>query len=720
MSNVQIDSIQTTKEIYPQRNTMLGKIGAWFCVWEIYPILGIAAFLRFYHITSTEFDEDQAMVFRMAHDAINHGLIPATSNIASIRIVNPPAVTYFLMIPAAFSANPLGGAIFVAFFNVIAVLLTYVFVRRYYGRIASIIASLLYATAAEPLHFSRFIWQQNLIAPFVVLFILVLFWGVVDRRKGWLFPALVLLGILVQLHETTIILSLLLLVALLLAPGTVRWRDLALGLACLLIIFSTYLLWEFSTKFADLTILLQVSTLPAHFDIQALSNYRLFLNPYDSIPTDTHTLEYMLLPFLKWLSPFMLILITCGFATIILGVILLPHSWKGGIEVDEGKRRFHRRLWRALQMLHIFWVELRATPQPCGYLLLLTWQIVPLLVLSRHSVPVFPYYLLMLMPGPFIMIGIFLATIIHWLRRQGKMWDILHYSVYAFASLVIVAQLAGSMAGLIDEASGNNLHGYSYNTLNSLENALKEADQLALLHNMNHVYITTDQFTQVSLSYLAEQMRTPTTLFNASRCLVLPDPSDGPAVLLVGPYDKLTGALLSQFAITTLVDQPKRLGSVPFQLYIVQPIAGPKTTPSNEAFVNNLQLIDKQAQQFRIDNSNWFATRWSYMYSAPPDYRTTYTYSMKALFNGNGNGGLSISSQCVSTSMRTGDQLVVAFQLPESVSVPASLNISATYYVTMPLDLSYGLFRLETIRDQSTQPLVLQTAGGKTSITLST
>ena len=70
--------------------------------------------------------------------------------------------------------------------------------------------------------------------------------------------------------------------------------------------------------------------------------------------------------------------------------------------------------------------------------------------------------------------------------------------------------------------------------------------------------------------------------------------------------------------------------------------------------------------------------------------------------------------------MRTGDQLVVAFQLPEGVSVPASLNISATYYVTMPLDLSYGPIHLENIRDQSTQPTTLQTTEGRTGITLST
>ena len=165
--------------------------------WELYPILLVAAFLRLYQLNITEFDEDQATVFRMARDAVMHGLLPATGNIASIRINNPPAVIYLLMVPAAFSSNPLWGALLVALLNIAAILLTYIFVRRYFGRLVAALAAAFYATASMPLHFSRFIWQQNMIAPFVVLFLFALFRGVVDRRKGWLFPALFLLGLLV-------------------------------------------------------------------------------------------------------------------------------------------------------------------------------------------------------------------------------------------------------------------------------------------------------------------------------------------------------------------------------------------------------------------------------------------------------------------------------------------------------------------------------------------
>src|SRR5260370_18200865 len=160
----------------------------------------------------------------------------------------------------------------------------------------------------------------------------------------------------------------------------------------------------------------------------------------------------------------------------------------------------------------------------------------------------------------------------------------------------------GRTATLGDQSNGNIKHGYAYNTLNSLQDALTEADQLALHRHLNHVYIATDLFTQVALRYLAEQMQTPATLFDASNCLVLPNPASGPAVLLVGPYDKLSGVLLGRFAVATLIDQPERLGGAPFHLYLLQPIPAPKQASSNEAFANNLQLLDNRPRQLSFDN----------------------------------------------------------------------------------------------------------------------
>src|SRR5947209_577326 len=253
---------------------------SWLRTWEIYPIILIAGFLRLYRLDTTAFSSDQSMLFRMAYDALHHGLIPATSNGSSIYTLHPPLTVYFLMLPALLSADPVWAAAMTALFNVVAVLLTYLFTRRYYGRFAATIAAALYATAQTTIIFSRFIWQPTLLAPFTILFLFALFRGVVERRKGWLFPALFLLGIMYQLHELTLLLTLPLLVALLLAPRTIRLRDLVLAFIFLLLIFAPYLVWEVNTKFADLHTALGLARAHVQLDTKALTFYQRFLNAY--------------------------------------------------------------------------------------------------------------------------------------------------------------------------------------------------------------------------------------------------------------------------------------------------------------------------------------------------------------------------------------------------------------------------------------------------------
>src|SRR3954449_10263711 len=112
--------------------------------WEIYLILLVTGFLHLYQLNTSEFDGDQAIIFGLARDTVHFGLLPIVSNQASIGTEHPPALIYLLMIPAVLSANPLWAVVTVGLFNMLAVLLTYFFTRRYYGGLAGIIAALLY------------------------------------------------------------------------------------------------------------------------------------------------------------------------------------------------------------------------------------------------------------------------------------------------------------------------------------------------------------------------------------------------------------------------------------------------------------------------------------------------------------------------------------------------------------------------------------------------
>jgi hypothetical protein len=274
-----------------------------------------------------------------------------------------------------------------------------------------------------------------------------------------------------------------------------------------------------------------------------------------------------------------------------------------------------------------------------------------------------------------------------------------------------------STAAVIDTSSGNfndrSFQPYLYhNDLRSLQHALSEADLLAQQRHLNKVYITTDYATQTALRYLAEQMHTPTILFDASNCLVLPNPADGPAILLVGPYDDLTKALLGQFATATLVHESTRLGGPPFQLYIVTTTPSPAS--SQNMFTDNLQMPGTSPQHLSDNGSSWLITRWTLLHSQQASYRTTYSYALTA----SSSSGQNTSSLCTFTGMRAGDQLLAAFKLSKGSSAPASVTIKAQSFTTMPNNPYYGPFHLETENNQSTARITLKTANGGDSITV--
>src|SRR2546421_4946520 len=124
---------QATKARETARFKIQTMLSSWLRTWEIYPIILIASFLRLYRLDTTAFSYDQSMLFRMAYDAVHYGLIPATSNGSSILTMHPPLIVYLLVLPALFSANPLWAAVMTALFNIIAILLTYLFTCRSFG-----------------------------------------------------------------------------------------------------------------------------------------------------------------------------------------------------------------------------------------------------------------------------------------------------------------------------------------------------------------------------------------------------------------------------------------------------------------------------------------------------------------------------------------------------------------------------------------------------------
>ena len=728
---------------------------SWKRSWECYVILLIAGCLRLYQLNTSEFDADQAAIFGMAHAAVRYGMVPLVSIRASIGIEHPPVAIYLYMLPAFLSANPLWAIVLVGLLNTFAVLLTYLFTRRYYGRLAAFIAALLYATATEPLTYSRFIWQPNMIAPLTVLFLFALFWGVVERRKGWLFPAILLLGLIYQLHETSTLLIFPLLVAIVLAPGTIRWRDLTFSLIALLVLFSPYLLWEYSTHFADVNTVITMAKRPAHIDTTALTLYQAFISPYTysatmQIGSNPAAILRLFVPIFYLLRHILLLLVFGGLAIAGLQAMLPTRRPATAPFVHGTDTLYGNPVWGTgnpgwrghaspIAQIQGWWMQLRNSPYRCGLLLLCVWQVLPILVLSRHSVSLYPYYMLMLLPGPFILAGLFISQVVAWTRHPHQLavrptasqadredrpymlslqLHFLRYGMYAIAAFVVLSQLATCTASLLDSVQGHNGHGKTWNDLGSLQHALAEADSVAQARHLNRVYVTTDTYTQTAFGYLVEQMHTPTSLFDDSHCLPLPSPKDGPAVLLVSPFAQVTQSLLNAFATTTLVDQPARLGSLPFKLYIVDPLTMPSLPIATTTFGSDLQLLTSQTKYVPSNNSSsLMVLHWNMLRTAQPALRTSYNYTGMAQLND--SSGSTLQAQCSFSALRANDQLLMAFPLPKYALVSASVSVGVQSNTTVPYNPVFGILHAETDIENNTPQTTLQTATGNSTITIS-
>ena len=673
----------------------------WLLSWEVYLIFGAAVFLHFFQLQTTEFDTDQADLFRMARDAVAHGLIPLTSNNSSINILNPPGFLYFLMPAATLSSNPLAAAITVGLFTTAASLLTYFFTRRYFGRFPATIAALLCITATVPLKYSRGIWQPNILPFFVLLFMFFIYRGAVERRKGWFLPALAIFGIMYQLHPSTLSLSVLVVLAFIMAPGTVRWREVIWAALVVVILLAPYILWEALTKFNDLHGLLAFSRLPAKFDSDGLTFYRQFLYPDNGFISRLTRVWSLLIN----------LLLLAGFIT---AFVCLFRSSKGS-ELSAAQEKI---AWNSFMR---WWNAIRLDATRSAVLLLLVWQLVPLIYISHHAVALHMQYLLMFLPGPYILISLFLSQFMVIVKhRLPRLATLTRVGLIALAAILICEQFAASTAYLVKMTAGHyddrHVQNLPYvNDLNSLTHAMSEADQLAQERHLSRVYITMDANVQETMTYLGEQLKTPTTVFGGNNCLVLPAPSSGPAVLLVGPYTDLTNTLLQRFAAATLVDQPPRLGGKPFKLYIVEPRSAMSMPHTQENFSNALTLLTPSVQPLRSVDQNMLATQWQIQRSALTEPRVLYNYALDASLS----TGEKTESGCSLTSLRQGDRLIVTLNLAPIVNMPTTLSITGLTFDRVPYQRRIGPMTVTSAKTEMINWQHLHTATGDEQIVLS-
>lgn len=358
-------------------------------------ILLLAAFLRLWNLDATEFKYDEATVCNLAAQFVDSGLPPIRGMGSSVGIDNPPLMIWLMSLPVLFSRDPLIVSGFVALLNVAAVWGCYALGKRYWGEGAGLLAALLLAAGPWAVFYSRKVWAQNVLLPFVLLFFYLLLAWLIDGRRWALTGALVAFTATTQIHFATLAFAPLL--ALVIVVELVRsirqktlstlWKPFALGVGLSFLLYAPYLLFDAAIGWKNARALMGLIGQPAQLHLETL-NYALLNIGGREIHALAGAEKFQL--FLESIVNLHYWPDRIVEALFVLGCIYLLVRW-----------------WRSRRDRRAFARD--------GVLLL--WLVAPTLFYLRSQSDVFPHYLIPLYPAPYLVLGILAQDVVETSRR---------------------------------------------------------------------------------------------------------------------------------------------------------------------------------------------------------------------------------------------------------------------------------------------------------------
>ena len=368
----------------------------------------LGALLRLWRLDLAEFKLDELAVTRLVFALTQQGQWPARGIPSSLGTNNSPLVVYLLALPALVRPTPLALTAFVALLNVAGIAGTLWFARRFFGAVAALVAGVLFATTPWAVVYSRKIWEQDLLPPLVLLFFLGLFLVVVERKPRWLLLCGASAAIAVQLHPSAVVLPAIGLLALLRWPRRFPWRFLVLAAVVTLLLLLPYLLMESRIGFADWAAALSGTGKSHPGRLGSMTMSWLFwaevASPWQVLgvfsPTGMSSGDPAFLTLGAWLA-------WAGLGAAVVSLLVVARR------SDVARRPAGDS----------------AVADTC--FLLCLWLLMPPFLMGLSGQWVFPHYLIVVYPAPFLAVGVLVGRLWaggRWRRAAGALllWCLTH------------------------------------------------------------------------------------------------------------------------------------------------------------------------------------------------------------------------------------------------------------------------------------------------------
>jgi hypothetical protein len=429
-------------------------------------IVVLTLFLRLWRLDLVQFKDDQATLLRLAEDIVRLGRLPLAGMTSSIGIPLAPTFEYMLAPIVAINRDPRVATGVIGLANAAAVAGTLALGWRWFSPLAGLVAGLVYATNPWAVFYARKIWSNDVLPPIAVLLMFCLDSAIVGGQVGWAVVAFPLFALGVELHPSFGLLGPLLVVLAVVLVRRGQLLHVALGIGLAALTAAPYVIYTLQTEGSYLGVLgpsdergPQTDGLGPAAIMGLIGGWRNWnVEGLDST---------FLLPLRLAAAPgaIQTLLLALGVAA---AVILVFRSRQVALRVRAAG--------------------------------LLVWVLLPMLLTIRHSIPLYDYYFLFVLPAGALLIGLGIHTLadLAIFRRGGRL--------LVATLLAAVACLAALQSVIVLRQLAYRENGYvvTYGPpLQAAEHVTRELIDLVHRAGGRELSVETDDVNDVAIGYLA-------------------------------------------------------------------------------------------------------------------------------------------------------------------------------------------------------------------------
>lgn len=215
-------------------------------VWIIIIFL-LSAVFRLSNLDLIEFKSDEAITVYQTVQFFNHPYLITRGLISGTGVYNFPLFNYMMIPIALWSRDPQILSGIIALINSLLVVLFFLMVKKYYGKLTAVFACLLLAFSPWSVLFSRKIWAQDLINLLLIPFLYLLHELILKKNHKVVLPLFLLLTLLIQLHGSGLFLAATTILIFVISRIHLNYKNALIGVLIGLIPILPYVLFQISS-----------------------------------------------------------------------------------------------------------------------------------------------------------------------------------------------------------------------------------------------------------------------------------------------------------------------------------------------------------------------------------------------------------------------------------------------------------------------------------------